>query len=71
MLRSLMDREFCSKVHRKLASQSPDRIAKEIDCTADYDLTELWAVEKENRKRWIFRDLRRDVKTAREAKLKI
>jgi hypothetical protein len=50
LLRSMVDREFCSKVHRKLASQSPDRIAKEIDCTADYDLTELWTVEKENRK---------------------
>jgi hypothetical protein len=50
LLRSMMDREFCSQVHRKLASQSPDRIAKEIDVTADYDLTELWAVEKENRK---------------------
>ena len=44
----MVDREFCSKVHRKLASQSPDQIAKEIDCTADYDLTELWTVEKEN-----------------------
>lgn len=50
LMRGILDREFCSQVHRRLASKSPDRIAKEIDVTSEYDMTALWAVEKENKR---------------------
>ena len=49
-MRSIVDREFCSQLHRRLASKSPDRIAKDIDVTSDYDLVEMWTVERENKR---------------------
>ena len=49
-VRSIVDREFCSQVHRRLASKSPDRIVKDFDVTSDYDLNETWAVERENKR---------------------
>jgi len=49
-VRGIVDREFCSQVHRRLASKSPDRIAKDIDVTSDYEVNELWAVDKENKR---------------------
>src|ERR1700690_1626099 len=50
LLRGIVDREFCSQVHRRLASKSPDRIAKDIDVTSDYETNDLWAVDKENKR---------------------
>jgi hypothetical protein len=50
LMRGIVDREFCSQVHRRLASKAPDRIAKETDVTSDYDMSELWTVEKENKR---------------------
>ncbi|HEY3743322.1 MAG TPA: hypothetical protein VGL53_25925, partial [Bryobacteraceae bacterium] len=50
MVRGILDREFCSQLHRRLASKSPDRIAKDIDVTSDYEVNELWAVERENKR---------------------
>ena len=49
-MRSIVDREFCSQLHRRLASKSPNRIAKDIDVTSDYDLVEMWSVERENKR---------------------
>jgi hypothetical protein len=48
--RRLLDREFCSQSHKKLASEQPNRILKEVDATSDYDLQELWTTEKDKRK---------------------
>src|SRR5436305_15073104 len=50
LMRGIVDREFCSQVHRRLASKAPDRIAKDIDVTSDYDMADLWTVEKENKR---------------------
>ncbi len=50
LMRSIVDREFCSQLHRRLASKSPDRIVKDIDVTSDYDLTEMWTVDRENKR---------------------
>lgn len=50
LMRSVVDREFCSQLHRRLASKSPDRIVKDIDVTSDYDLTEMWTVDRENKR---------------------
>lgn len=58
LVRGILDREFCSQLHRRLASKSPDRIAKDIDVTSDYEVNELWAVERENK---------RQVKTGHQA----
>jgi len=50
LMRGVLDREFCSQVHRRLASKAPDRIAKDIDVTSDYDMSDLWSVDKENKR---------------------
>jgi hypothetical protein len=50
LMRGIADREFCSHVHRRLASKAPDRIARDIDVTSDYEISELWTVEKENKR---------------------
>ena len=49
-MRGIVDREFCSQLHRRLASKSPDRVVKDIDVTSDYDLNEMWTVERENKR---------------------
>ena len=50
LMRGIVDREFCSQLHRRLASKSPDRIVRDIDVTSDYDLTEMWTVDRENKR---------------------
>jgi len=50
LMRGIVDREFCSQLHRRLASKSPDRVVKDIDVTSDYDLNEMWTVERENKR---------------------
>ena len=50
LVRSIVDREFCSQLHRRLASKSPDRITRDIDVNCDYDLNEMWTVDRENKR---------------------
>ena len=50
LMRGIVDREFCSQLHRGLASKSPDRVVKDIDVTSDYDLNEMWTVDRENKR---------------------
>ncbi len=48
--RRILDKEFCSSEHRRLATLSPEGVVFEQDATADYDTRELWTVEKDKRK---------------------
>lgn len=48
--RRVLDKEFCSADHRRLATLSPEGVVFEQDVTADYDTRELWTVEKDKRK---------------------
>ena len=57
-MRGIVDREFCSQLHRRLASKSPDKVVKDTDVTSDYDLNEMWTVERDNK---------RQVKTGHQA----
>ena len=50
LMRGIVDREFCSQLHRRLASKSPDRVVKDTDVTSDYDLNEMWTVDRENKR---------------------
>jgi hypothetical protein len=49
-LRRILDKEFCSTEHRRLATLTPEGVVFEQDATADYDTRELWTVEKDKRK---------------------
>jgi hypothetical protein len=48
--RRILDKEFCSSEHRRLATLSPEGVVFDQDATADYDTRELWTVEKDKRK---------------------
>jgi hypothetical protein len=48
--RRILDKEFCSSEHRRLATLSPEGVLFEQDATTDYDTRELWTVEKDKRK---------------------
>ncbi|MDR9900969.1 hypothetical protein G7B40_041945 [Aetokthonos hydrillicola Thurmond2011] len=49
-LRRILDKEFCSAEHRRLATITPEGVVFEQDATSDYDTRELWTVEKDKRK---------------------
>lgn len=50
MFRRILDKEFCSSEHRRLAAITPEGVVAEQDATVDYDTRDLWTVEKERRK---------------------
>ncbi|MBS1835966.1 MAG: hypothetical protein JST65_24850 [Acidobacteria bacterium] len=50
IIRRVLDKEFCSPAHRRLATISPDGVVAEQDATVDYDTRDLWTVDKERRK---------------------
>lgn len=49
--RGVFDQQFCSSHHRKLARKAPDRVLQSQDVTADYGTRELWAVDKQQKKK--------------------
>lgn len=50
LLRRMLDKEFCSAEHRRLATITPEGVVVEQDATVDYDTRDLWTVEKERRR---------------------